>query len=158
MRAVILFMCAAALAACGPASRNEQTDQHSFHATALPTGAPVATEPTPMDTSFVSTDPALADMATDAVADLARRLAIDEGRIEILRAERVTWPDGSVGCPQPGMMYTQALVQGSRIVLAVDNRSRVFVYHAGSGGQPFLCESGEPDGGHDFVPPPGFDT
>lgn len=103
-------------------------------------------------------DPALADVVESAVADLASRLKRDESEIEVVSATRVTWPDGSIGCPQPGVMYTMALVEGSQIILGIDQRSRVFIYHAGSDGRPFLCESDEPDGGHDFVPPPGFDT
>jgi hypothetical protein len=155
---MVLVACAAALGACGPASRNQQTDQQSFRATTVPTIAPTASPVTPVDTSVVSIDPAVAAIATAAVADLARRLAIDEAGIEVLRAEPVTWPDGSLGCPQPGMMYTQALVKGAQVILAVESRTRVFDYHAGSDAHPFLCESNEPDGGHDFVPPPGFDS
>ena len=34
--------------------------------------------------------------------------------------EEVTWSDGSRGCAEPGMMYTQALIDGSRITLRVD--------------------------------------
>jgi hypothetical protein len=92
-----------------------------------------------------------------AVDDLARRLPRDPADIEVVRGERVTWPDGALGCPQPGMMYTQALVNGYRVMLGVDGRTRVFFYHSGPDGQPFLCPSDEPDGGHDFVPPPGID-
>jgi hypothetical protein len=89
-----------------------------------------------------------------ARTDLARRLGIDPDEIEVVRAEEITWPDGSMGCPEPGKSYTQALVEGSRVVLVHDDR--VYVYHAGGGSEPFLCPSGEKDGGHDFVPPPGF--
>lgn len=106
----------------------------------------------------MSIDPAVADIVSFAVADLAGRLGVDEGEIEVIKAEQVTWPDGSMGCPQPGVMYTMALVEGAQVILAVDSRTRVFDYHAGSDGQAFLCPSREPDGGHDFVPPPGFDT
>lgn len=35
----------------------------------------------------------------------------------VLGTESVTWPDGSLGCPAPGMMYTQALVPGFRVRL-----------------------------------------
>ena len=124
----------------------------------LPVVTPVASQPAPVDTAVMSIDPAVADIVSLAVADLAGRLQIDEGQIEVIKAEQVTWPDGSIGCPQPGVMYTMALVEGAQVILAVDNRSRVFDYHAGSDGQPFLCPSRAPDGGHDFVPPPGFDT
>lgn len=112
----------------------------------------------PVNTPAMSVDPGLAQTVAVAVADLASRLARDESEIEIVDAKLVTWPDGSLGCPQPGMMYTQALVDGSQVILGIDNRTRIFAYHAGSDGQPFLCPSNEPDGGHDFVPPPGFDT
>ncbi|MEJ7720727.1 MAG: hypothetical protein WKF58_09900 [Ilumatobacteraceae bacterium] len=31
--------------------------------------------------------------------------------------ERVTWRDGSLGCPKQGELYTQALVPGRRVIL-----------------------------------------
>lgn len=104
-------------------------------------------------TSTMAVDPDLPTIEP-ARADLARRLRIDGEEIEVIAAQRVTWPDGSLGCPQPGMSYTQALVEGSRVVLRHDER--VYVYHAGDDDQPFLCPSEEKDGGHEFVPPPGF--
>lgn len=91
-----------------------------------------------------------------ALDDLARRLRISTAEIEVVSAEELTWPDGSLGCPQPGMSYTQALVEGSKVVLRHDER--VYVYHAGDDEDPFLCPSDEKDGGHDFVPPPGFNS
>ena len=39
------------------------------------------------------------------------------------------------------MMYTQALVEGSLIVLRVDGKH--YQYHAAKGRQPFLCENPE---------------
>lgn len=73
-----------------------------------------------------------------AVTDLASRLGIPEGNIEVLSEENVTWRDGSLGCPRPGMMYTQALVEGSRIVLRAGGRD--YSYHSGAGKPPFYCE------------------
>jgi hypothetical protein len=89
-----------------------------------------------------------------AKADLARRLGIDGGEINVVATETVTWPDGSLGCPEPGFSYTQAVVDGSKVLL--EHGGRVYFYHAGADDQPFLCPSDEKDGGHDFVPPPGF--
>lgn len=93
------------------------------------------------------------DLVEPALLDLARRLKVPEDEIEVLEVEEVTWPDGSLGCPQPGQMYTQALVEGHRIVLG--HGERVFLYHSGGDVQPFLCESDEIDGGYGFIPPPG---
>jgi len=33
-------------------------------------------------------------------------------QLVIVRAESVVWNDGSLGCPEPGMEYAQALVNG----------------------------------------------
>lgn len=78
--------------------------------------------------------------ATDlAKADLIQRIGVREADIEVLGAEAVTWPNGAIGCPEPGRMYTQALVDGYQVILVVEGRS--YAYHAGSDGVPFLCES-----------------
>ncbi len=74
-----------------------------------------------------------------AVADLARQLNIVESTITVVRAERVTWRDGSLGCPQPGMGYNQALVPGSFIQLAVDGA--IYNYHGGRNNRLRLCDS-----------------
>src|SRR5439155_25200469 len=42
---------------------------------------------------------------------------VDRKRLVIVRAESVVWNDGSLGCPEAGMMYTQALVNGYWVVL-----------------------------------------
>lgn len=50
------------------------------------------------------------------VADAARRFKVAESAVVLTRAEQVTWPNGALGCPEPGTMYTQALVPGFRVV------------------------------------------
>lgn len=85
-------------------------------------------------------------------ADLAARLDVEASSIEVAATERVTWRDGSLGCPQPGMMYTQALVEGTRVVLEHD--ARIYDYHAGADDESFLCENPDSeDGGYDSIPP-----
>jgi hypothetical protein len=100
-------------------------------------------------------DPDQTTLIEAASADLAARLGVDAALIGLVTFKDVTWPDGSLGCPEPGMSYTQALVEGYQIVLR--HGDRLFDYHGGDDGQPFLCRSDEKDGGHEFVPPPGFD-
>lgn len=72
-----------------------------------------------------------------AVSDLATSLGVDESAVEVVSQEEVIWRDGSLGCAEPGMMYTQALVDGTRIVLRVDGVDHE--YHAGGGRAPFRC-------------------
>lgn len=89
-----------------------------------------------------------------AIADLAGRTEDDPGEIEVVSFDRITWNDGSLGCPEPGMMYTQALVDGWRIQLERDGV--IYPYHAGSDGEPFLCESPSLKPGPDpSLSPPG---
>lgn len=98
------------------------------------TATATTTTEAPMTTSSV---PDGIPMVEQAIDDLAGRLAVDPDAIEVVSAEEVTWPDGSIGCPQPGMVYTQALVNGTLIRLAVDGIQ--YEYHAGRGGDPFYC-------------------
>jgi hypothetical protein len=83
----------------------------------------------------------------DAIDQLAADEDVDRSQIEVVLAQRVTWPDGSIGCPEPGMMYTQALVEGYRIVLAVDGEE--VAYHGQDDQPPFRCDAPEEpaDGG-----------
>jgi len=74
-----------------------------------------------------------------AVKDLADRLGIPADEINVVRAESVTWRDGSLGCPRKGMSYTQALVPGTLIVLSTGGR--IYQYHSGRNGPPVYCAS-----------------
>ncbi len=62
-----------------------------------------------------------------AIADLARHLSIPAEQITVVHLEGVTWPDTSLGCPQPGMAYAQVLVEGYKVILEAANRR--YEYH-----------------------------
>lgn len=123
------------------------------------TSAPTATsQPDPTTTTEGDVNPPTsqpADPTEAAIVDLSRRLLVTRDQIEVVETREVTWPDGALGCPEDGMGYTQATVDGTQVILQVDDR--VYVYHAGDDGVSFLCPSDDKDGGYDFVPPPGFD-
>jgi hypothetical protein len=74
-----------------------------------------------------------------AKADLAKRLGVEAAQVTLVSSSEVTWPDGSLGCPEPGMNYTQALVPGSRIILEAAGKQ--YHYHSGGTRPPFLCEN-----------------
>ncbi len=80
-----------------------------------------------------------------ARANLAAATGLAEDEVEVVAAELVTWRDGSLGCPQPGMMYTQALAPGVLIRLATGGR--VYEYHGSRKGPPFLCDPVPPGAG-----------
>ncbi len=77
------------------------------------------------------------EMIEAALADAQNRSTTAKADIKVASASAVTWPDGSLGCPQPGMMYTQALVPGYRIVLQAGDQA--LNYHAMSRGRPVFC-------------------
>lgn len=123
------------------------------------TTSPVAATTTSTTDSTTTTGADMANKNEDqvriAIEDLAARLGVAEGDIEMIEVRSVSWPDGSLGCPEEGKLYAQVVIEGTQILLGVDER--IFDYHAGDDGDPFLCISDERDGGYEFVPPPRFD-
>jgi len=75
-------------------------------------------------------------------ADLAGRTGASADRIGVQRAELVVFNDGSLGCPEPGQAYTQALVDGYWIVL--EHAGERFDYRATRRGFFKLCIDGKP--------------
>ena len=85
----------------------------------------------------IAVPPEASKIVDAAIADAARRMAV---KARVVNVQRVTWRDGSLGCPKDDMAYTQALVPGWRIELAVG--SRAIVYHASEAGRLVHCPPG----------------
>ena len=98
-----------------------------------------ATPAAPAEEVPMPQPPIMTDDVAFAVNDLASRLGVVAAAITVVRVEEVDWPDGSLGCPQPDMRYTQALVNGSFIQLRAGDQ--LYNYHSGGRRQPFLCTS-----------------
>ena len=73
------------------------------------------------------------------VADIAKTAGVPADQITVVSAESVTFPDGSLGCPQPGLAYTQMVVDGYKIVAKVEET--VYDYR-GSGSSFKRCTTG----------------
>jgi hypothetical protein len=99
-----------------------------------PPTPPTTDGPSPTETTV----PEHSDSVQTAIADLAARLEIEENEVEVVGTEEVTWRDGSIGCAEKGMSYTQAIVPGLRITLRVDGVEHE--YHQARDKAPFLCE------------------
>lgn len=84
----------------------------------LPAGTPVATASVPRA------------VRRAVVADAAKRFKVDESAVVLVRAEQITWSDGSLGCAEPGGVYTQNLVPGYLIVAKTE--SGELAYHTDS--------------------------
>ena len=126
----------AALVICGCRNEEPQTDHNSNARLLEPPQQPLTVEGQAQDELPLT--PQLKPWTDMAVQDLAAKLGAKPGDIDVLEARYVTWPDSSLGCPQPDMGYLQALTEGLLIVLR--NRGASYHYHGRSEGPPFYCE------------------
>ncbi|MGE5337867.1 MAG: hypothetical protein ACM3PU_08555 [Gemmatimonadota bacterium] len=81
-----------------------------------------------------------AQIVRSALAHAARTSGLAPSALVVESAIRVIWPDGSLGCPEPGMVYTQALVPGYRIRIRAGDA--LLDYHASARGELTLCPPG----------------
>lgn len=84
-------------------------------------------EPLPRENTSMPTDgaPLLPPerLLAPVLADASKRTGLPTSELVVTHAWRRTWNDGSLGCPQPGMYYTQALVPGWQVIVAAGERS-----------------------------------
>ena len=130
----------------------EETQPETEEETTMPE------QPTPDNGAQTQAEDPQAAVTALAVEDLSQRLGIPGDQIRVSDVRAVTWPDSSLGCPQPDMMYAQMLQDGYLISLNVAGTP--YFYHSGPDQMPFLCEGTlqvAPQPKEDeMVPPPGF--
>jgi len=81
-----------------------------------------------------------------AIQDLMTQFNLSRDMIKIQSIEPVEWPDSSLGCPLPGINYTQTNTQGYLVTLeALDI---TYTYHTDTGTKVILCS----DAGFPFLP------
>src|SRR5437764_3717862 len=104
--------------------------------------APIATSPapTPIEKSPMKGE-VPQEILSPILDEAAARAHVPREQLMIVRAESVVWNDGSLGCPEPGMMYTQALVNGYWIV--IDAAGEKYDFRVGRGGNFRLCPAGQ---------------
>ncbi|RPI14291.1 MAG: hypothetical protein EHM60_07110 [Lysobacterales bacterium] len=91
------------------------------------------------DARNVAFPPELQKMTREVIADAASRTGLASEALVVERAEAVTWPDGALGCGKPGVVYTQALVPGYRVVIRAGEER--LSYHANRKGYWTYCPS-----------------
>lgn len=67
------------------------------------------------------------ELAARATQALAQHLSVPPSTIRVLSIAAVEWPDGSLGCPQPGMSYPQVITPGYRALL--QHQDSIFRVH-----------------------------
>jgi len=77
----------------------------------------------------------------DPILKEAAALAkIEREQLVVVRAESVVWNDGSLGCPEPGMEYAEALVNGYWVV--IEAAGQMYDFRVGRDGSFRLCPAG----------------
>jgi len=66
--------------------------------------------------------------------DLARRLGVDAGLIDLVRSAEAVWPDAAMGLPRAGEIAAQVRTPGHRLTFKPRPRGREYLYHAGERG------------------------
>jgi hypothetical protein len=133
-------VCAALLAAAMAAGCAMAGDQDK------PSGGIKATPPR-MPAQVPSSAPPQGKLVTAEVppdliekmrADLAQRAGIAASAAKVVRAESIEWPNGALGCAEPGKMYTQMIVPG--YVVELEHAGKTYSYHASKNGYFTLCD------------------
>jgi len=60
--------------------------------------------------------------------DLAARLNVPEDSVRVASTRPQTWPDASLGCPQPDKMYAQVTTPG--FVIELESGGKTYRYHS----------------------------
>jgi hypothetical protein len=107
------------------------------------TAAPIEGEDTQMTPSLPTPgSTGMQYLVEKAKEDLAQRLSISLSQINLVEATEVVWPDASLGCPQPGMVYAEVLTPGYLILLNAD--SEEYEYHTSRSTEVIYCENPTP--------------
>ena len=134
MSKIITILSSLALAALAQAGEEKPMKQPVAPPTRIPAPAPMISVP---DARPVAISAVPRAVRRAVVADAAKRFRVPESSVVLKQAEHVTWPDGALGCPEPGRMYTQALVAGFRIVAHTTDGE--LLYHTDTHGTVANC-------------------
>lgn len=109
-------------------------------------------EPAPGIIGTPVTGEAPTEVVAAMIAALSELTGVPAAEIVVLSDEAVVWPDGGLGCPEPGVGYTQVQVEGYRVLLVAGGQ--VYDYRVGERPENFrLCQS-EGGGGLVSIPLP----
>lgn len=102
-----------------------------------PVRSPTDLTPAPVDAPILSVEEqAIADAAIQFVAG---QLGIESEALHIQSVEAVQWPDASLGCPQPDMVYAAVITPGYLVI--VERAGELYAVHTDSSidGVKIIC-------------------
>ena len=111
-------------------------------------GSPNQSMTTPSETPAPTSTPHMSRVAsqvpeailTPILKEAAKLANVPPQELVIVRAEAVVWNDGSLGCPEPGMQYTQALANGYWVLVSAAGQT--YDFRVARDGSFRLCPEG----------------
>lgn len=112
-----------------------------FVAACAPVQAPVA-EPAATEAPAEAAAPMSADqqaMADTTVPWAAEQLGVPADDISVVSVEAMEWPDSSLGCPQPDMIYAAVITPGYQVT--IEAQGTTYAVHTDSrpDGEKVIC-------------------
>jgi uncharacterized protein YceK len=144
MRKFLVLLLVVILSGCGAA---DVPDTGVTPSPSPDTTAPVDETPTaPVDeTPETGQGAGAGDVAAiqqQVISQLAATIDQPITALRVESAERTEWSDGSLGCPDPAAMYTQAIEPGYNII--VNDGTRTYDIRASDRGTIIWCDGGTP--------------
>ncbi len=115
-------------------------------AACAPAAAPTEQSFIPIDDIRITptTETELTPAEQAAVSRLSSTFNLSPDQVSILSTEAVSWPDGCLGIQRPGMMCTEAIVPGYKIVLQAGGEQ--YEFRTNESGSQVVQVSGAPLG------------
>jgi hypothetical protein len=72
-----------------------------------------------------------------ALSDAAAHLGVGRDVLRVTQVEPHQWPDASLGCPRPGILYSQVVTPGYLVI--VNGSDKQLEYHTDARARVVLC-------------------
>lgn len=103
---------------CSAASSSPGGQGSATPSSGQPSQAPGPSEPGASGTISLA-----ATITDPIIAEIAGLAGVPIDGVTLVSAEAVTFPDGSLGCPEPGMAYTQVVTDGYKVVATASGKT-----------------------------------
>jgi hypothetical protein len=130
--AAVVVALAVLASACGSNPAPPPPASGSTPQLPLPTLSPVP--------GSLGRDNSNAQLTVDAaLQDAATHLGTAPDQLHVEQVQERQWPDSSLGCPKPGLMYSQIVTPGFLIVIS-SSTGRRLEYHTDTRAHVVLCQ------------------
>lgn len=152
MRKIAIGLLLLTLTACGGAATTTPGNDATGGAPvtgASPSSMPLGSVPAGGGDAPVSGAPGgdqlmeVGDLEKNVMNLLATTTGKPADTLKLQNKEEAEWPNGGLGCPKEGMMYTEMIVPGYKLTYS-DGSTTYEVHTDRSGNSAVWCDNGEP--------------